>query len=84
VQALLAWLEPDAFESQVVEPTEFRVAGRRVMVHVQGTMRGAGSGIEMPVDAWTVWTFGEDGRVTRVENFLAHEEAGALEALEAD
>jgi len=81
-EALRAWLEPDAFESQVVEPTEFRVAGNRVLVHVEGTMRGAGSGIEIAVDAWSLWTFGKDGKVTRVENFLPHEEAAAVSALE--
>ena len=83
-EALRAWLEPDAFESQVLEPTEFRVAGNRVLMHVEAAMRGAGSGIEMKGEAWSIWTFGDDGKVTRIENFLAHEEAKAVTAFAAD
>ena len=80
--ALRGWMEPDAFESQVFEPIEFRVAGDRVLIRVRVRMRGAGSGIEMDVEAWTVWTFNEDGKVVRIENFLPHEEEAALSALE--
>jgi ketosteroid isomerase-like protein len=83
-EALRAWLEPNAFESQVLEPTEFRVAGNRVLMRVEGTMRGAGSGIEMNAEAWSIWTFGDDDKVTRIENFLAHEEAEAVTAFAAD
>jgi hypothetical protein len=81
--AIRSWLEPDAFESQVLEPVSHEVEGSRVLVHVRGTMRGAGSGIEMEIGAWTVWSFGDDGRVTRVENFLEHEEDEARRALRA-
>jgi ketosteroid isomerase-like protein len=28
-EAVRAWMEPDAFESQVIEPLEFRVSGTR-------------------------------------------------------
>jgi ketosteroid isomerase-like protein len=82
-EALRAWMEPDAFESQVLEPSDFRVAGNRVRMHVRGIMRGAGSGIEMEADAWSVWSFDDDGKVTRVENFLPHEEAEAQRAFQA-
>ena len=78
--AIRDWMEPDAFESQVLEPLEYRVAGNRVLVQVIGHMRGAGSGIELDIRAWTLWTFGPDGRVTRVEVFLDHEEAEAQRA----
>jgi ketosteroid isomerase-like protein len=78
-----AWMEPDAFESQVLEPLEFRVAGSKVLVHVRGKMRGAGSGIEMEIGSWTVWTFDETAMVTRIEVFLDHEEAEAQRALTA-
>lgn len=81
-EAVRAWMEPDAFESQVFEPIEFRVAGDRVLIRVRVSTRGAGSGIEMEVEAWTVWTFNEDGKVTRIENFLPHEEEAAVSALE--
>jgi ketosteroid isomerase-like protein len=79
---LRAWMEPDAFESQILEPLEFRVAGNQVLVRVRGTMRGAGSGIEMDIGSWTVWTFDENGKVTRVVIFLDHEEAEALKAMQ--
>jgi len=83
-EAVRAWMEPDAFESQAVEPFEFRVAGNKVLVRHRAAMRGAGSGIEIEIDSWAVWTFDEDGRVTRIETFLHHEEAEALSALGAD
>ncbi len=69
-----AWMEPDAFESQVIEPEEFEVAGSRVLVRQHATARGAGSGIEMEIDAWSLWTFDEEGRATRVEFYLHHQE----------
>jgi ketosteroid isomerase-like protein len=82
-ETVRAWMEPDAFDSQKLEPLEFRVDGNGVLVHVRGTMRGAGSGIEMDIGSWTVWTFDEDARVTRVEVFLEHEEIEAQRALQA-
>ena len=82
-ESVRAWMEPDAFDSQQLEPLEFRVDGNRVLVHVRGTMRGAGSGIEMDIGSWTVWTFDDDGRVTHVEVFLDHEEIEAQRALQA-
>ena len=42
--ALRAWMEPDAFESQQIQPVEFRVQGDKVLVHQLAKARGAGSG----------------------------------------
>jgi ketosteroid isomerase-like protein len=78
--ALRAWMEPDAFEDQQIEPIEFRIQGDKIWVHQLATARGAGSGIELNLDAWAVWTFDEDGRATRVQSFLPHQEIEALEA----
>ena len=77
-------MEPDAFESQVTEPLEIEIAGNRALIRQLRRARGAGSGIEMEVGAWAVWTFDDDGRVTRMENFLEHEEDEARRALEAN
>jgi hypothetical protein len=56
-------------------------------MHVRGSIRGAGSGIEMEANAWSVWSFAENGaengKVTRMENFLPHEEAEAQRAFQA-
>jgi ketosteroid isomerase-like protein len=78
--ALRAWMNPDAFEKQTQEPLGFRVNGNKVLVHQHSKMRGAGSGIDLEGEAWTVWTFDEDGRVVRIEAFLAHEGEQAVEA----
>ena len=80
VEKFRAWMEPDAFESQVIEPLEFTVAGNKILVEQHATARGAGSGIELEVRSWTVWTFDDEGLVTRVQNFLKHEKAEALKA----
>ena len=79
--ALRAWMEPDAFESQLIEPQEFEVAGNRVLVRQHATARGAVSGIEVEIESWTLWTFDNDGKVTRMEFFLPHEEDEARRAL---
>ena len=83
-EAMRAWMEPDAFESQVIEPLEFRVSQNKVLVRQQNTARGAGSGIEMEIVSLNLWTFDDEGRVTRSEFFLAHQEVEALSALEGD
>ena len=82
--AIRSWLEPDAFESMLLEPVSHEVGGSRVLVHTRGTVRGAGSGIEMEVGAWTLWTLGDDGRITRAENFLGHEGQVARRALRGE
>jgi ketosteroid isomerase-like protein len=78
--ALRAWMEPDAFQEQRVEPREFRVKGSKVLVRQHTSARGAGSGIELDFDNWVVWTLDEDGLVTRMENFLPHQEGEASAA----
>jgi ketosteroid isomerase-like protein len=81
--ALRAWMEPDAFESQLIEPEEFEAAGSRVLVRQHATARGAVSGIEVEIESWTVWTFDDDGKATRMEFYLPHEEDQARRALRA-
>jgi ketosteroid isomerase-like protein len=78
--ALRAWMEPDAFEEQHFQLVEFRMQGDKVLVHLLTRARGAGSGIELNLDMWAVWTFDDDGRATRVQGFLPHQETEALEA----
>src|SRR3954453_7659691 len=82
-EAMRTWMEPDAFESQVIDPLEFRVSGNKVLVRQHATARGAGSGIEIEIEATTLWSFDEEGRVTRAEAFLPHQEEEALSALGA-
>jgi hypothetical protein len=79
--ALRAWMQPDAFEEQQMVALEFRVNGNRVLIRQHVTGRGAGSGIEVDVDFWAVWTLNDDGLATRLEFHLGHQEAEALEAL---
>jgi hypothetical protein len=74
-------MEPDAFESQVTEALAFEVDGGRALVQVRSSVRGAGSGIEIDIRAWTVYRFDEQGLITRVEIFLEHEEDDARRAL---
>jgi ketosteroid isomerase-like protein len=78
--ALRAWMKPDAFEEQQIAALEFRVNGNRVLIRQHATGRGAGSGIEVDVDFWAVWTLNDDGLATRLEFYLDHQEAEALEA----
>ena len=78
--AMRAWMEPDAFEKQTIEPREFRINGNKILVRQNAWGRGAGSGIEMELDAWVVWTLNDDGLMTRLEAFLPHEEIEAFEA----
>jgi hypothetical protein len=79
-EALRAWMRPDAFEEQQIEPSEFTVNGNRVLVRDHVRAQGAGSGIEVDVKGWSVWTLNEDGLATRLEFFLDHQRAEALEA----
>src|SRR6476619_677175 len=79
--AVRAWMEPDAFEEQRIEPLDFRVEGNKVLARQHTQARGVGSGINLDQEIWTVWTFDDDLLVTRMESFLPHEESAALEAL---
>jgi ketosteroid isomerase-like protein len=82
--ALRTWMEPDAFESLAYEPLEFEAAGNRVLVRSYVHGRGAGSGIEMETEAFAVWTFDEQLRVTRIQAFFPHEEDAARRAFKGD
>jgi ketosteroid isomerase-like protein len=66
--AMRAWMEPDAFESQQLQPREFRAHGNKVLVRQHARARGAGSGIE--IETWVLWTLDDDGLAMRVEGFL--------------
>jgi ketosteroid isomerase-like protein len=79
-EVLRAWMEPDAFESQTYELLEAQEAGHRVLTRIRTVARGAGSGIDMEVFTWSVWTFDQDGMIVRSEYFLDHDEAAAREA----
>ena len=81
IEALREWMEPDAFESQVTEHLGFEVHGERVLSRVRSQARGAGSGIEIDIDAWIIYSFDDEGRMTRVEIFLEHEEDEARRSL---
>ncbi|OLE36748.1 MAG: hypothetical protein AUG48_06605 [Actinobacteria bacterium 13_1_20CM_3_68_9] len=73
-------MEPDAFEEQALQPVDFRFAGHKVLVRVRARARGTGSGIQLDFYSWGVWTFDADGLATRVEIYLDHQEAEALDA----
>ena len=73
-------MEPDAFESQVIELLELREAGNKVLARARSKIRGAGSGIEIEVLASVVWTFNEAGRTIKLEIYLDHEKADAFKA----
>jgi ketosteroid isomerase-like protein len=79
-ESFRAWMEPDAFEVMVVSPERFETTEDKVLVYARLRNRGAGSGIEMEAGSWVVWTFDEQERVTKMEGFLEHQEAGAREA----
>jgi hypothetical protein len=81
IDALREWMEPDAFESQVTEQLGSEVHGERVLSRVRSQARGAGSGIEIDIDAWIVYSFDDEGLMTRVAIFLEHEEDEARRAL---
>jgi ketosteroid isomerase-like protein len=81
--AVREWMEPEAFESQRIEPLSFEVEGSRVLTRQRTIARGAGSGIEMEVESLTIWTFNDQGKVTRVEAFAIQEEDAAVRAFRA-
>jgi limonene-1,2-epoxide hydrolase len=81
IEAVRAWLEPDAFESQQLELLDSEAVGSRVLTRQRLSARGAGSGIEMAIEGLSIWTFNEDGKVARVETFTLDEEDEARRAL---
>jgi ketosteroid isomerase-like protein len=83
-EAVRAWMEPDAFESQATELKSFETDGNRVLTRQVTRARGAGSGIEMELESLILWTFNDDGMVSRVEIFLMADEADARRALRSE
>jgi len=80
-ESLRRWMEPDAFQEQVVKAFEPVVVTDRTILGRQLVMaQGAASGIELDVITWSVWTFDEDGLITRIEIYLDREEDKAREA----
>jgi ketosteroid isomerase-like protein len=82
-EAFRAWMEPDAFESQASEPREIEIEGNMALIHQHTRARGAGRGIEIEIESWAVLTFDEDGRVTRMESYLEHEQDEARRSFRA-
>jgi ketosteroid isomerase-like protein len=80
-ESLRRWMEPDAFQEQVVKTFEPVVVTDRTILGRQVVMaRGAASGIELDVTTWSVWNFDEDGLITRIEIYLDREEDKARKA----
>jgi ketosteroid isomerase-like protein len=80
-ESVRRWMEPDAFQGQVVTPVEIIVAeDRTVLARQHIKARGAASGIEMEGHSWSVWSFDEAGLITRIEIYLDHEEHKARDA----
>jgi ketosteroid isomerase-like protein len=80
VAAFREWLEPDAFEETAYDDLEFTASGDKVLSHQRIRARGAGSGIEMELETWAVWTFDDDDLVVRAELYLEHDEPKARAA----
>ena len=59
---------------------DFTISGDKVLVNQRFRGRGAGSGMDMEVDSWAVWTIDETGLATKIEFFLEHGEAEARRA----
>ena len=77
--AFRVWMEPETLEERAAEPLDFRIHEDKILVHALDKGRGVGSGIYLEAEGWTVWTFDDEGRVTRVEAF--NDEEPALKAL---
>jgi ketosteroid isomerase-like protein len=75
-----AWMEPSAFEYQIVELIDITVAGNKVLVLTNTKARGASSGIEVEIAAWNVFTVDDDLRLTRAETYFLQEEDEARRA----
>ena len=80
-EGMRRWMEPDAFPEQEIEPLEIVATGEgTVLAKHRITTQGARSGIDIDITSWTVWTFDQDGLVTRIEIYLEREEDRAREA----
>lgn len=72
-----AWMEPATFENPSLELESFEFAGDDVLVRHHARARGVASGINIDARFWVVWTFNEQGRVSRVVGFRDDQEAKA-------
>ncbi len=74
-----AWGE--SWQSWEVIPLEMTVRGDQVLVHTQIKGVGAGSGAEVELTYWQLWTY-RDGQVIRQQGFQRREQAEAAIAAE--
>jgi hypothetical protein len=79
--AVRAWMEPDAFESQHYELLDLETHENKVLTRTHTKARGAGSGIEMELDAFALWTFSDAGKIARVQILFTDQEDEARRAL---
>jgi ketosteroid isomerase-like protein len=82
--AVRAWMEPDAFESQTYELLDHEASGNRVLTRSLTRARGAGSGIEVEIESLTLWSFNDAGRISRVEIFMLEQQDEARRALRGE
>jgi ketosteroid isomerase-like protein len=80
VASFRKWMELDAFAEQTYDRLKFVISGNKILVEHRFRARGAGSGIEMEVQSFSVWTFDEDDRAIRLQGYLENEKAKAFEA----
>lgn len=64
-----AFMEPDAFEWQTLEPLEFETKGDRILVALHVRAKGASSGVELDTRGWHVWTMRAGRGVRMVATF---------------
>jgi ketosteroid isomerase-like protein len=79
-EAAFGLMVPDAFESQQQSIRELRAEGDVVIVTGTFQARGAGSGIELNRESYTVFWV-EDGLIRRMGTYLDGEEALAASGL---
>ena len=73
VQAALdSWFE--TWEWMRVEIEDLREAGDRVFFSLHQRAKGKGSGVEVEIRSWNVYTF-RNGKLTRIQLFLDAEQA---------
>jgi hypothetical protein len=65
-EAFRALQEPEAFEWQRLYPLDWVINGDKAFVHMRIHAKGAGSGVELDIDGWQVYTV-RDGLVTRAD-----------------
>jgi hypothetical protein len=82
--AVLGFLAPDAFEAQTIEPLAVAEGERVVLIQALVRNRGAGSGIEMEIESYFVYRFGDDGLVHRIENWRERADAERSAGLELE